>query len=332
MSTAAFRRTVIAATAALALAAPAAKAAPLAEDLLREFNLIVLGNLTSNAEVEGRTYVRGNLGGNASTYYTRDSYYTNEGLQPPLYADLVVGGNVTGGFKNVNDSGDAWVAGTVENMNMNGGQLRHGGAITGNVNGSKVQAPVIVPDFAQTMFDYSAQVKAMAANNAVAVSGNRATFTAANLDAGLAVFDIADGTSFFSAIGEIELFIAGATTVVINVGGTGPMTIAENFIGGSNSVANATKLLWNFHAATSIAVGAEFVGSMLAPGADLANTISINGSVVVNNFTQNGEVHVPTFSGRVPQPPPSVSEPATLALFGAGLFGLAVLRRRGTAA
>ena len=55
--------------AALALggaAVPALAGPVVGLDGLRDWNLIVLGDLTSSSEVEGRTFVGGNLNGNSS--------------------------------------------------------------------------------------------------------------------------------------------------------------------------------------------------------------------------------------------------------------------------
>lgn len=52
-------------------------------DALKEWNLIVLGDLTSSSEVEGRTFVGGNLNGNSSNYQIRSvpaSSYAVPGL------------------------------------------------------------------------------------------------------------------------------------------------------------------------------------------------------------------------------------------------------------
>ena len=42
-------------------------------DVLRTWNLVVLGDLTSSSEVEGRTFVGGNLDGNSSNYQISNS-------------------------------------------------------------------------------------------------------------------------------------------------------------------------------------------------------------------------------------------------------------------
>jgi choice-of-anchor A domain-containing protein len=86
-------------------------------DALKEWNLIVLGDLTSSSEVEGRTFVGGNLSGNSSNYQIRN-------VPPSTYAvpGLTVVGNVLGGTKNLNNGSGALIGGNVASgFNLNGG-------------------------------------------------------------------------------------------------------------------------------------------------------------------------------------------------------------------
>jgi len=83
-------------------------------DAMREWNLIVLGDLESSSNVEGRTFVGGNLSGNSSDY-RKDT--------PPPSANgtpgLTVVGSVTGNHKNL--WGGAQVGGSVQSgFNLNG--------------------------------------------------------------------------------------------------------------------------------------------------------------------------------------------------------------------
>lgn len=123
-------------------------------------------------------------------------------------------------------------------------------------------------------------------------------------------------------------------TLVINVGGTS-LSIAENFLSDamfSQKSDIATKVIWNFYEATSIAFGAEFWGTVLAPYASVSNNNALNGSVVVASFTQGGEVHLPVFGARSPAPTRRrrrrCPNPAPPCCFSAASRGLAATRRR----
>jgi hypothetical protein len=106
-----------ASVAALALPFHAiAATTPVGIDALKVYNLIVLRNLTSSSEVEGRTFVGGNLTGSSSNYQISTlpaSSYTGAGL--------VVVGDVTGSIKNINNGAGAVVGGNVSSgFNLNG--------------------------------------------------------------------------------------------------------------------------------------------------------------------------------------------------------------------
>lgn len=102
-------------------------------DALREWNLIVLGNLDSSSEVEGRTFVGGDLTGPSSNYQIGTPSPSST-VQP----GLTVVGNVTGGTKNLNNGSGAIVGGNVESgFNLNGPAqtVSIGGAISNtNIN------------------------------------------------------------------------------------------------------------------------------------------------------------------------------------------------------
>ena len=89
---------------ALLVAAPAAatdfttaqvQKATAALQAMRELNLIVLGDLTSGAEVEGKTFVGGNVSGSSENFGIGSSAHPNQGFAANDRATLTVGGNVS---------------------------------------------------------------------------------------------------------------------------------------------------------------------------------------------------------------------------------------------
>lgn len=322
-----FGRMAVVLALSLVLGTLPARATPLSGDeILKQFNLVVFGNLDSTSEVEGRTYVGGNLTGSSSTYFTRGPQ-----VAPSDYEALTVGGNVTGGDKNLNNGGSAVIGGNLDariNLNGSGGMRYVAGNVNVPQNGPTVTGPVTIPDFQGTLTQLSVDLAGLSANSTATITSNRGIFTGMPDSDGLAVFLI-DGPAFFNSIGELDFKLNGATTVIVNIAGTA-LTIAENFLGGIGETI-APYVLWNFVEATSITFGAEFFGSILAPYASITNSNSLNGSVVAANFTQRGEVHLPVFAGDLPEPSDKrieVPEPATALLLLPGVAGLLAVRRR----
>lgn len=309
------------------------------EQVLEQFNLVTFGNMQGGHDVEGRALIGGNLTGNSSSFFIK-------GNQAPAseFKALTVGGKISGGPTNVNNGGSLVVGGNVtRNVNMNGGGTAYvGGSVTGgaNINGNKVVGqPVTVPNFAGVMNQLSDDLKVLTANATAQVSGNKATFNASGLG-DTVVFNIADGSAFFSSIGEIAFNLGSADTVIINVGGRS-MTMNENWLGGvGQSVAD--NIVWNFYDATTLAFGTEYFGTILATDAKVYQSNALNGSIVVKEIAQGryggtnyggGEIHQYQFSGDLPggggsSTATSVPEPMALGLLGFGLIGLMLAHRR----
>ena len=326
---------------------------PVGTDVLREWNLVVLGDLTSSSEVEGRTFVGGNLSGNSSNYNIMPDEASPNG-QP----GLIVVGNVTGGHKNLNNGSGAIVGGNVESgFNLNGQQTVQVGGTLSNTNissnvvtsGIASSNPAFVQNLKQdasliesSMLNLSADLKGLSPNSTAQITGNRGTFSATPDADGLAVFTI--DAADLAEIGEIDFKLNGAETVVVNVTGSS-VVLNDNFLGGTQELGE--HVIWNFPEAEKLEFSTAFGGSVLAPKAKATTANYIEGSAVFGSLTQNGEMHVGTYKGGYTPPsnpgsPPSgsssssggtpVPEPGLLGLFGAALSGLLFLRRRRKAA
>lgn len=139
--------------AALLAATPAAAVTPIGSaasglQAMRELNLIVLGNMSASDDVEGKTFVAGDMSGQAPLGIGRGS----QGATPSARRTLTVGGNVTGSvtINNGSNGGNGPVAtnpgvlvggnvGTL-NPNVNGMAVDIGGNLgSGNLNLSNGQ-------------------------------------------------------------------------------------------------------------------------------------------------------------------------------------------------
>jgi choice-of-anchor A domain-containing protein len=326
------------ASASAALAAPAPAATDAAAinaglQAMKDYNLIVLKDLQSSSQVQGKTFVGGNLSGGSS------NYMTNPGAQAGGVA-LTVGGNVTGGAKNINNGGSVKVGGNLESgANMNGGggvqvdgdvkkvnangasvyaggnidntnakDLFYGGTVK-NSNGTKhagdtsadgIQAAIAATtaslgaDFLATS-DYFSD---LATTNMLTYSSNgqQAIFDAGT-GTGVAVFAINDLNAALKNRSQLIFNMpVGYDAVIINVAGTSvSLPSSINFNGPTGLGA---KVIWNFYEATSVDLGSKsWYGSVLAPQAQMKNNNFVEGSVVVSSMIQNGEIKMGGYSG-----------------------------------
>lgn len=323
-------------TAALALAAATPVSATTVIqgiDALHEWNLVVLGNLTSSSEVEGRTFVGGNLDGTASNYQIRTPAASTAGTPA-----LTVVGDVTGGMKSV--TGGATVGGNVTSgftLNGNPQTVLVGGTIA---NTNKNQNTILTdqaatPGFTQalidqrsaltrSLIDLSDGLSALTATSNALITGSRATFNAVAGSNGVAVFSL--NGSDLTKFGEIDFNRNGADTVIVNVSGA-TIKLDDNFIGNVDQLGR--NVIWNFADATKVDVTTQWRGSVLAPLAAGTTGNYIQGSAVFNSMVQNGEVHLDTYAGNF-RPTAAVPEPGTwmMMLAGFGVLGATLRRRR----
>ncbi|PEQ12035.1 PEP-CTERM sorting domain-containing protein [Novosphingobium sp. PC22D] len=318
-------------------------------DVLRTWNLVVLGDLTSSSEVEGRTFVGGDLNGTSSNYQISGTVDSGTGVP-----GLTVVGDVNGNTKNLNNGSGAVVGGNVNSgFNLNGSPqtVQVGGTISNtNVNSNTVNSglaasdPGFIQDLNQqaslietSMTGLSHSLSTLDANSTLAINGNRGTFNAQPDADGVAVFNIA--ASDLDSIGEIQFNLNGADTAIVNVTG-GSITLNDNFLGGTNNLGE--HVIWNFPDATDMSVTTAWGGSVLAPKANATTGNYIQGSAVFGSLVQNGEMHVGTYNGGYypsptdPTPGGSssssggtdVPEPGTVGLFGLALAALFFWQRR----
>ena len=299
---------------------------------MRDYNLIVLKDLQSSSEVQGRTFVGGNLSGGSSNYNTKPGDQKG--------AALSVAGDMTGSAKNINNGGDLQVGGNLDSgANMNGGgdvavegnvtrvnangasvyaggnvtktnakDIYYGGSIDKNSNGAKhagdKSADGLQLDLQQLAADFTAELIAtsdylsgLEPTSAIsyAQKGQQAVFDAGS-DKGVAVFSIADlGAALKSSSQLIFAPPSSYDLVIINVGGRDVSLPGGINFNGPTGLGG--KVIWNFYEAEKVNLGSKsWYGSVLAPNADLKFNTFIEGSVVAKFVQQNGAVRMGGFS------------------------------------
>ena len=288
-----------------ALAVPALADTPSGINAMAEWNLVVLGNLKSSSEVEGRTFVGGDLSGSASNYAISSGATPSANAQP----GLTVVGNVTGGNIQINNGAGVAVGGSIAGwLNLNGNpQTAQVGGTIGNINvnqntvntGLATSNPSFVQNLQQdksllttSMNSLSKEMSGLSSNSQMVISGNRGTFTAQPGSDGMAVFNITSDQ--LNQIGEIKFDLNGAQTAIVNVSGAS-IKLNDNFLGNSNGLGE--KVIWNFHEADDLTLTTAWKGSVLAPQANAHTYNYIEGSAVFDNLIQDGEMHVGTYKG-----------------------------------
>lgn len=269
----------------LIAAAIAAAAAQVSHaGVFSDWNLIVAGNVNTNNHVDGSALIGGNLSGGSSVF----AMHT---VTSPTGDGLAVGGNISAANVQVNNSGNLSYGGTIAGTAItNGGikiQTNAAAALAANAMNQ-----------ANTISDYLATLPA---NGTIDGAGNLSATPATINGQKVAVYSISQAN--LNGLGQLNLNMGAADSVIINFAGNANFNAPPNFVGGLNQN-NSSRILWNFTSATSISINNNFNGAILAPDATLALTGGgINGSVIVGNIsTQNAEIRRALYTGHIPTP------------------------------
>ncbi len=261
-------------------------------EVLRHFNLVTFENYDSNQEVEGRTYIGGNLTGTSAQQFGIKLQDIMGGSVPTNEDTLVVMGNiVAGGGQLQIQYGSLYL----------GGEL-NGRTVLYNGGGSLLSNPQ--PPLATLMTNTtsaSTQLSGVAANNSVTYpSGGQpgaVTFNVTQLNAcGFAVFNVSAADVFNNSnVQQIGLNLNGNNPagILINVSGGAMNWNGGNMVSEFTNANWRTKVLWNFYQAQTLNIQSKsFHGSALAPLADASSSGGVfEGSVVFESLTTTAEVH-----------------------------------------
>ncbi|KQQ47173.1 hypothetical protein ASF61_00505 [Duganella sp. Leaf126] len=331
--------------------------------MLKQFNVVVNGSMTSTSHVDGRTYVGGDLSGGDYVQHlaqTPKSAYAGLTVRGNASGNLhvnglgaVVGGNANGIIVNngstyiggnassSNFNGDAWVQGTASSVNFNGKQHAGSYSNVNNINNNKLTAKTAVMNstlaastttsFTNVMNNMSTKLSALkgTAGSAVNFSNNdhQVTFSGKGDAHGVLVFDLTalDSKIFSTNTTDISFNLTNASTVIFNTDNKS-LSLTANF---NQAQALGSSLIWNFAGASSVTVNRTFGGQVLVADGTFSNQggANIEGGVYAKSFIQNGEVHLQQFSGSLATAVPE-AETSAMMLAGLGLLAFVARRRK----
>lgn len=267
-----------------------------AATILSDFNGVIYGNASTPSDVEGALVVGGSFSG--ATIYNNP---TANQTQPPGFGALTVFGSTSGNPININNGGSAYVGGS------------HGAKVNFNGGGGYISAPpVTLSSIETTLNTLSSSLSSLAANSSLPAPNNNEVISAKPNASGLAVFNVT--AADLAAIPSYNFSLNGAKTVIVNVSGSSVSFNAND----ESGTTGANNIIWNFYQATSVNLGTQIAGTILAPKANVTNGNQIDGDLIAASWTGSGELHDYAFDG-VLSPVPL---PAALPLFGAALLGL----------
>ena len=290
----------------LVAAVPAAASVSGMTALLGQYDVIVLDDLSTTSDIEGRTFVGDD--------------FTGTGSANLAIAIAVPSSDST--FVVVDDV----VAGSP--LNLNAGSLRIGGTSNGrtvnyNGGGALIADPSLnVEPNATILKNASLTIAGYASNNTATIPSGQPgplKFKVTSTDAcGVAVFDVPASVFSNGNVQQIELDPGSASTIVINVSGSSVSWTSGNMVSQFTSAFWRARVLWNFHQATSIAFNSRnMMGAVLAPLADVTASGNIDGSIAADSLVTSSEVHLPNFVGNpecvspTPTPKPTATPSPT---------------------
>jgi hypothetical protein len=247
-----------------------------AETILKKFNIVTTGDVTTSSDIEGAAIIGGNL--NGATFFNNSSDLPNA---PVIYLYGQQYGNL-----NIDNGGTLYIgAGDQQGtVNLNGGAK----IVTG------------VPDsaayYTSVLTSLSSQLSGLSDTTGASVTAvpNDTTFNSGAGANGVAVLNISSSQLAQDMSGTtINFNVQSGVTMVINVTGGG--AFAEN--GNWNTI--QPDVIFNFESNASLSV-TQFDASILAPGATVTSSSPINGTLFAANFDGNGEIHDYTFQGTLP--------------------------------
>ena len=277
--------------------------------LANDYNVFVINDHTqSNAFATGKVWV-----GQTATYrrYNIGAELPAETVGDAMSLKVAGNMNITGGTNYTQNSGIG-AQGTVTAYSM----LHLNG-----VNGQPKRFPE--PNCA-AVYDYlrrsSVGWGSLAANGTLSLSGTILTLTGNNTKCNVFLINttqVADTDTPFSAITTVSLQVPEDSTVLLNLYGTAitisPLATLYHDL--PITTKQEKYLLWNFPNATSIQLGSDLFGAMLAPYAAVStDAVTIHGTFIAQNLTGMLCAVNSPFVGTLPDLYPTQTSPLPVAV------------------
>ena len=315
------------------------------ESLVSNYNVITVGNATFNGtHTDGAVAVGGNLNLNGSdivlhsnTLNSNPAIYVKgqinlSGSDSKLLSGYAYAPNMNSNPTWVNNGGQRYL------QDSNNTKLwfntTHTSAYTDPRNTPAPTSGFDVTSTTNQLVMVSAALASATATGTISFSNNSITLNT-SLTSGTAVFDLDASLIAGLSNTNIQINVPANMVYVINVRNADGTTLFGGGGNNGNAGQNNDKLLWNIIAdsnpatSSTVGLGTNFYGSILAPMMDLNNGSQkyVNGQVVANTYTHNGaEVHYVDFTTPVGFTP--VPEAGTFGVFGvAGVAAMMFLRR-----
>ncbi len=285
---------------------------------MSEYSLITIENLSTNSDVEGKTFVGGSLINSNSANFGLN--FSVPATTPVLE---IAGSGGSGSAINVNngsvvvddDNTITDASASPVDYDINGRRFNVNAGNSGATASTDGTLPAKAAQIKSDLEAWSTSLAGLTANNSVTPpsgSPGPLNFEVNTKDAnGVAVFNIA-GSDLFnnSNVQQIEIKNnVNADVIIINVSGTTINWNHGNKVGSwLTSLNGRSKTIWNFPEATSIDLKSKnFMGALLAPLAAVNAQANIDGATAVKSLTTTSEVHLPVLDLGCDEEPPSSS-------------------------
>jgi choice-of-anchor A domain-containing protein len=294
------------------------------------YNLIALtGDINDAADITGRIAANGQVT-QATTIgtdlRTSDPYFNLASANGGPYAIVAGGGIPTSNSFNVNAGGNVYSS-TPTSATFNFVNEFYPGSL---YMGSKLvtggSTPLDFPTLQTTMTNLSAPLAGVTPNGAICTVDNFGKMVPGNgcptnpvyfnpnsqhynpswivlygANTTVNVFNISQ--PIFETTNNLDIEVPTGSTVVINVAGTSVTLHGDiYFQGNTSTIPEASNILFNFPAATSVTMNGQIDATVLAPQAYLSGGSQMGGIFIAASIGPTGEVHYVPFTGNLPLP------------------------------